>query len=478
MDKIEQMNEIGENIIADVIVRIKKNFTRFQQYMNKYRDKKVIILCGNTGAGKSSIYNWLLGADFKMKQENGVDYLQPHHYDEKMYISKMGTNTNSITETSIYQYIEELDHILVDLPGFESTKGDYHKLFIDLLFHKITTTFQTKIVYVLDNPQKELQNRGKDFTQFINQLIGFNSNNIPNIFLIINKYSEDGIDNEQIQRIQVQLEEIKEFKGRMLKNIHIIRKIKNKEMIQQIFAEQPRKFLLQSLIKSDIFTLQSTNRIQFSSSHIVNDYLMNQSTCYFQELKKMSQNIKQLIDMKQIFNIFAEKQEEPNSSSNIPQSIEGLYDLYTLIISNKRSEIASTDEFQNFKKIYDYFLPYEEQLLSYFCMNNNLSAQITLFNLIIDYLQQTPQQKSTENKLNIYHSQQTTQPKPSENQQNKWVEIFSNITEFIIRVAEKIIFIKFSEKNSKIPMTIDPSKIIYQPLQFQNLINPLPIPKK
>ncbi|CAD8211506.1 unnamed protein product [Paramecium pentaurelia] len=439
MQGIDQIDDIGEQIISEVIQRVQSNFTKFEKFMNKQKNQKVILLCGNTGAGKSSLYNWILGADFKIIEKDGVGYLQPIPTNDEMYISKMGTNSTSVTQTFIYEYIQEMDHVLVDLPGFESTINDYHKLFIDLLFHKITTTFQTKVIYVLDSPQKELQNRGKDFIQFINQQFGLDKKNIPKIVLIINKYSEDGTDNEQIQRVKEQLQERVEFQGGMLQNIFIVHKIKNFEMIKQVFSVQARQNIIQGLQKSEIINLQSKYAAKLSSGDIVNNYLLQKSTYYFKDLKEKYIQIKQLIDNNQKFSTVPNKQQESDSSSNLPQTIEGLNQLYTCMIYKKKSDISESYDFQNFKKIYHYFLPYQDNLSSYFCMNNLESGEITRFNSVLDYLQQNKNSTNSLTDINddiVY--KQVQQVNTTENQSSKWIDLVGNVAMIIVVVFKKV----------------------------------------
>ncbi|CAD8125517.1 unnamed protein product [Paramecium sonneborni] len=440
--KEQQFNEVGEEIITEIIQRVDNNFKKLNKFMQQYSDKQVILLCGNTGAGKSTLYNWLLGAKFEIN-EGYLEVIQTH---EDMYVSKIGSTSTSITQTSIYAYIQELDHVLIDLPGFASTISDYHKLFIDVLFQKITESFNTKIVYVLDSSSKVLQNRGADFIQFIQSSLGNNQHSTQKINFIINQYNEDGSDEDQINRVRQQLSSRNEFKAGLPKNIQIVRKIKNQEMIDQVFSIKKKQDIIQSLIQSEPIKIQLQHVTQLSSSDIVNNYLMNKSTIYFKELKEKSLKIQEMIDNKHIFKItIPKKQEETNSDSSLPQTIESLYMLYTCLISNQPSDIKDDEDFQNFKKIFQYFLRYQSSFNCYFCLNSLENGEITRFNSIIDYLQKTQDKTQTSNMNKKLDQFQINPEIPDieqiQKKQHKWIKIFEDVYYFVVIIAKTVLII-------------------------------------
>lgn len=63
--------------------------------------------------------------------------------------SEMKHGTKSITTEPKYHYIDEINHLIIDFPGFRDTRGEIEELVIQLLFNRIVTKNKVKLVYIV-----------------------------------------------------------------------------------------------------------------------------------------------------------------------------------------------------------------------------------------------------------------------------------------------------------------------------------------
>lgn len=95
------------------------------------------MLIGDTGSGKSTIFNLLCGAEFEIEAGKNKDELKIKKGTKNYSLMKSGIN--SITKEPIYFYNEKYKHLMIDFPGFKDTEGELDQLVIQLLFNKIIT---------------------------------------------------------------------------------------------------------------------------------------------------------------------------------------------------------------------------------------------------------------------------------------------------------------------------------------------------
>lgn len=83
---------------------------------------QVLLLVGNTGSGKSTIFNFLCGAKFKYVVTDDEEYLDLAENSD-LY-SEMNSGMKSVTREPKYYYHETINHLLIDFPGFHDTNGE------------------------------------------------------------------------------------------------------------------------------------------------------------------------------------------------------------------------------------------------------------------------------------------------------------------------------------------------------------------
>ncbi|CAD8210831.1 unnamed protein product [Paramecium pentaurelia] len=270
------------------------------QYSKHYQQTKIstVFLVGFTGSGKSTIFNFLSGANF---QFNGKQMEIINNSDN---YSKINEGMISITKTPNYFFNKQNNHLIIDFPGFQDTNGNFDQLLFDLLFNKIVTSGPIKLIHIQKNPENYIPNRGMDLQQFMKQL------NNPKFSLLLNSYVDDLSDEELIECIQEQLTQ-----ARIKTSIDKILVLRNakKQSLKEIFNDNSRKNLWSQIeqVKENKIEPQQLNQsekisleIQNQLLTIVNEYLVLLNENFDQKYKNLSEkdtediikNMQELLD--------------------------------------------------------------------------------------------------------------------------------------------------------------------------------------
>ncbi|CAD8181448.1 unnamed protein product [Paramecium pentaurelia] len=117
---------LDEVALLQIIDTIQSLLNLFQQQINN--DMKILILVGVTGSGKSTIFNLLCGAKFKLiESEDGVEELDLEETSSEFSVMKGGMK--SVTKEPNYYFNEEYNHLLIDFPGFQDTNDILNWIF-------------------------------------------------------------------------------------------------------------------------------------------------------------------------------------------------------------------------------------------------------------------------------------------------------------------------------------------------------------
>ncbi|CAD8102623.1 unnamed protein product [Paramecium sonneborni] len=267
LDKInqeqEQEDQKKEQILLEIIVKFQRLIDQFNQ--NKKQNMSVVLLVGVTGSGKSIIFNFQSGADFIFNQSNQLE-IKNHSNN----FSKMGAGMNSITKEPNFYHNQKNNHLIIDFPGFQDTKGEQDQLLFELLFHKIVTSGPMKIIYVIKNLEGNLSNRGSDLQEFINQLSKKGNFNIEKFNLLLNCYREELSDEKLKIKIQEDLKSVNLLQS--IDKILILRKAKKDHELQQIFNEYQRQIFWKNIEQMQSMKIQPQ---KLPKSQIISDYLRN-----------------------------------------------------------------------------------------------------------------------------------------------------------------------------------------------------------
>lgn len=108
---------------ASIAERVKEEFSKNAVLLNAAKDQHIVAFLGNTGAGKSTLINFLAGKEI-IVSEDGEDYVLAHPEDKTAMV--IGTGGNSET---LYPKFIDVDGLrFFDLPGFNDTDGTERNL--------------------------------------------------------------------------------------------------------------------------------------------------------------------------------------------------------------------------------------------------------------------------------------------------------------------------------------------------------------
>ncbi|CAK84044.1 unnamed protein product (macronuclear) [Paramecium tetraurelia] len=166
--------------------------------------------------------------------------------------------------------INELQpHLFLDFNYTLILKNDKMNLVFEELFLRLIDKYEIKIVYILENPENQLFQRGAQLQEFIQKYLGGNKINIQRLNIILNNYQEDLNDRDLILIVQKQMEFIYE---KFSKDIFVFRKIKTIEQLQKEFTIEKRSKILTSIFESfqlqlqkDYFTLNYEQAYQLEA---------------------------------------------------------------------------------------------------------------------------------------------------------------------------------------------------------------------
>ncbi|CAK89816.1 unnamed protein product (macronuclear) [Paramecium tetraurelia] len=280
---------IDEKAILQMIDTVLSQLYQFQEQKN--HNMKVLILVGVTGSGKSTIFNLLGGAKFKLiESEDGVEELELEEISQEFSVMKGGMQ--SVTKQPKYYFNEEFNHLLIDFPGFQDTNGEFDQIMIQMLFYKISTQSKVKILYVIRHPELEFQDRGTNLQEFVRATFKEQSIGIENLTLLLNAFNEEYYSDEEVKTSAT--EQICQlYNTNNSLNIIVLRKINSEDDIVKQFSDENRRKIWEGIIKSEEIKLQP---IEILHTEKISAYLSEKSfkcieKVWLQVQSKLAQNL-------------------------------------------------------------------------------------------------------------------------------------------------------------------------------------------
>ncbi|CAD8061888.1 unnamed protein product [Paramecium sonneborni] len=262
----EQNEKMNEQKLLEIMVRFQKLIDQFNK--NKKQNMSVVLIVGVTGSGKSTIFNFLSGADFIFNHKLELEVKNP-----SKNFSKMASGMNSITKEPNFYYNEFNNHLIIDFPGFQDTNGEQDQLLFELLFHKIVSLGPIKVIYVINNPLNSLPNRGSDLQEFINQFCLKGNIDIEKYNLFLNCYLENFSDIQLQNKIKEDLRAVNKLQS--IDKILVLRKAQNNNELQNIFNYKQRQIVWKHIEQMQSIKIQSQ---KLPKSQMISDYLRNSIT--------------------------------------------------------------------------------------------------------------------------------------------------------------------------------------------------------
>jgi len=161
--------------------------------INSSINKDIVVLLGKTGAGKSTLVNFLAGKELKVDTHDNI-VLKNTHDDSAM---KIGVTASS--ETILPKFINTDDLLLYDLPGFGETRGTALSL-VEACFIKNIIENARAVRFVFVAGQDDITSeRGKSFKELIEIIKKIvPTESIENISLLVITKTKPGKNTPQI----------------------------------------------------------------------------------------------------------------------------------------------------------------------------------------------------------------------------------------------------------------------------------------
>ena len=159
-EELQALNDVNHRNVKSIVER---QFRENGDLLNSSRNQDIVVFLGRTGAGKSTLINYLSNKDL-MVDNNGIDIKLRNTADtQAMRIGSAGL----ASETLLPKFIRANNLLLYDLPGFGDTRGAAISLinayFIKTLIQNARTA---RLVFVTSSAELEA-GRGLIFRELI-----------------------------------------------------------------------------------------------------------------------------------------------------------------------------------------------------------------------------------------------------------------------------------------------------------------------
>ncbi|CAK84043.1 unnamed protein product (macronuclear) [Paramecium tetraurelia] len=264
-------------IYEKMIDRISELLITFDKQLSQ--NLTVAMLVGYTANGKSTLFNFLSGFEFQIKQEeNKKSKFLALKYPNQKYASDMANGVKSVTKEPHYYYNKNNNCLLIDFPGFNDTEGAMSQSFISILFNRLVIKTPIRIINVIKTTDGILPNRATEIQSFIARCFGQKTSDFSSVTLVLNQYMDDLNDKDLIVDVKYQLSEFQETAN---ENIAVIRKIKDDRDLEMIFNQANRKQIWKVIEKSNPIKFKPT---QFQKQAELANLIHNKCNSIMQNL--------------------------------------------------------------------------------------------------------------------------------------------------------------------------------------------------
>jgi len=111
---MEEVDQVDHHTVKAII---ETHLTNNPNLLNSSKDKDIVVFLGNTGAGKSTLINYLSGKELEVNRFNHIILKDPND------LSAMAIGVGHDSKTFLPGFIQAGDLLFYDLPGFKDTRG-------------------------------------------------------------------------------------------------------------------------------------------------------------------------------------------------------------------------------------------------------------------------------------------------------------------------------------------------------------------
>lgn len=170
-----------------------------------------VLFLGLTGAGKSTLINYLCGVEYREIEKHGVPQVIPRS-DRALEIARVGNSTSSATLLPQVITLPDVPYVLVDLPGFGDTRGSAEEICaaagIDMLTRQLGGVQALLFVVSWDALKDSRMNPYRDTAESVGAMISLYPETAENVILVVTKP-----ENTSEARVRARLSYLAEEEG-------------------------------------------------------------------------------------------------------------------------------------------------------------------------------------------------------------------------------------------------------------------------
>ena len=206
------LNANNENLLSYMNLKeLEDLFKKSSNSYSKLKEKDLVLVIGNTGSGKSTVINYLLGNKMKAEFHKGKKVIVGMSQDEINY-PKIGLS--NLSETLYPMVYEDLFNNLIycDCPGFGENRGVSEEICGEISIEiAIKLANSIKAILIIINANELDAKRGECLSQLNHRLLKLFKNFdeiIQSIFFVFTKVDDNDITSEHlIQQIEQKIDD-------------------------------------------------------------------------------------------------------------------------------------------------------------------------------------------------------------------------------------------------------------------------------
>lgn len=169
-NQIKKLIKTEKKEYKEILSEIKKKLQN-DKILKQIKDKKLIIILGNTGSGKSTLTNFLINSKLKKiydHEDSLADFVIDVE-DKNIEFSQIGHNYEKSKTEGFKLYFNKKENlVLLDTQGFFDSRGVDYEISFSLLFEKILENCKSLKFILLSSFANFESNRSEGFRKNLN----------------------------------------------------------------------------------------------------------------------------------------------------------------------------------------------------------------------------------------------------------------------------------------------------------------------
>jgi len=151
-------DEINHKHIEKIL---ESSITKYKSILESSVNRNIIVVLGNTGAGKSTLINFIIGKELIGNKFKNVELKNPED------TSAMAIGSGGGSQTLLPQFVMLKDSNLYDMPGFGDTRGTAINLVNASFIKRIIENAKTTKFLFVAGLDELIAKRGENFKEFV-----------------------------------------------------------------------------------------------------------------------------------------------------------------------------------------------------------------------------------------------------------------------------------------------------------------------